>query len=223
MDVIELELRNAMSEPGCPVCRLVERFERTEIETILYEHPNDPEVRREFRGSGGLCTYHAWKVLHLALSNPLLGPHGVSVIYEDVLRSYLSGKVGEDECFLCRLSREKERTLIESIADRLPELLDAYAESPSILCRRHYEEILKLVEDENLKTRLEEVQKEKLRELDARLVRLIESFDYRSEEKPSEEEKRAVIEAVEFLVGREVGPHSQRRERREKRWPLRLR
>ena len=223
MDVIELELRNAMNEPGCPVCRLVDRFEVNEIETILYEHPNDPEVRREFRKSCGLCPRHAWKVLRLALSNPLLGPHGVSVIYEDVLRSYLSGNAEEGECLLCRLSGEKERTLIESLADRLPALIDAYEASPSILCRRHCGEILKLIEDEGLKTRLMKVQRKKLEELDARLVRLIESFDYRSEGKPGEEEKRAVAEVVEFLAGRDVGPYPRCRGRREKRWPLRLR
>ncbi|CAI1493778.1 conserved protein of unknown function [Thermococcus nautili] len=222
MDVIEAELLRAMEEPGCPVCRLVEKFEDEEIETILYEHPNDPAVRRAFRRSGGLCRRHAWKVLRLALSNPLLGPHGVSVIYEDVLESYLRGENETEECLLCRLTAEKERILIESLADRLPNLIEAYENSPAILCRRHYGEVLREITDESLRKRFSEVQKRKLEGLRKRLEGLIKSFDYRAGRKPTEAERKAILEAVEFLAGREVGPERGRRERREKRWPLRL-
>jgi len=109
MDIVSIKLKEAISDRGCPVCRLIEKFEKEEIETILYEHVTDPEVRGEFRKSLGLCTRHAWKTLETALSNPLLGPLGVSIIYEDVLRTYLNGKVDECECFLCRLLEEKER------------------------------------------------------------------------------------------------------------------
>jgi len=46
MDAIGVELREAMKEPGCPVCRLLQRFEGRTIEAFLYEHPTDPELRR---------------------------------------------------------------------------------------------------------------------------------------------------------------------------------
>jgi len=222
MDVIEMEFRRAMKNPGCPICRLVEEFEKKEIETILYEHPNDPEVRKSIRKSGGLCTRHAWEVLRLAFSNPLLGPHGISVIYEDVLRSYLRGEETAEECLMCRLSAEKERILIESLAGRLSRLIEAYESSPSIICRRHYEEILKLIADESLRARFSNVQRRKLEELLNRLSEFIESFDYRAEKKPKETERRAILEVVEFLAGREAGPQCRVGERREKRWPLRL-
>ncbi|WP_297468562.1 DUF6062 family protein [Thermococcus sp.] len=222
MDIIELEIKRSLEEEGCPVCRLIERFEREEIETILYEHPNDPEVRKAFQKSLGLCPRHAWKTLKLALSNPLLGPHGISVIYKDVLKWYLEGGQGTGECLLCKLSSEKEETLLESFSGRLSSFIDLYEKSPSLLCRRHYEEIVNRIDDEELKGKLEQIQRRKLEELFKRLERFIHSFDYRAEGKPSEEERRALAETVEFFAGREVGPGCRER-RREKRWSLRLR
>ena len=217
MDAIGVELREAMNEPGCPVCRLLQRFEERTIEAFLYERPTDPELRRAFRRSGGLCRRHAWRVLKLALSSPLLGPHGVSTIYADVLECYLRGNCSRGNCFLCELEGEKERILIESLADRLSDLIGDYERSPSILCRRHYEEVLRLV-DEGTGKRLSEVQRGKVKELSERLERFIETFDYRIEREPTEEERRALVEAVEFLVGK-AGP--ERSDGRRRLWRLR--
>ncbi|WP_367883709.1 DUF6062 family protein [Thermococcus peptonophilus] len=120
MDLIGVYLREAMDE-GCPVCRILRSYEESQIETILYEHVNDPEVRKKFRKSLGLCTYHAWKTLEKAYSEPpLLGPLGVAIIYEDVLSRYIGfledGRVSKEEgCFLCELVREKERSTIEAL------------------------------------------------------------------------------------------------------------
>ena len=222
MDIIEIELKRSMEEEGCPVCRLVEKFEKEEIETILYEHPNDPEIRKAFQKSLGLCPRHAWKTLKLALSNPLLGPHGISVIYEDVLKWYLKGGQSTEECFLCKLSSEKEETLLESFSERLPSLIESYEKSPSILCRRHYEEILNRISDEKLKEKLSQIQRRKLERLLRRLESFVDTFDYRVERRPSEKERRALAETIEFFAGREVGPECRER-RREKKWPLKLR
>ena len=223
MDVIGVKLRGALSSRGCPVCRLMEKFEEDEIVTVLYEHVTDPEVRVEFRKSLGLCTRHAWKVLETALKNPLLGPLGVSIIYEDVLEAYLKGNGEENDCFLCKLLEEKERTLIGALAERLEELLPEYSSSPSILCRRHYSMLLQeLGERTELAERLSEIQAEKLRDLDSRLRAFIKSYDYRSRRSPGEEEVRALEETIEFLKGRPLVSGLRERKRREKRWFLRL-
>ncbi|WP_297481373.1 DUF6062 family protein [Thermococcus sp.] len=222
MDIIEIEIKHSLEEEGCPVCRLIEKFEKEEIETILYEHPNDPEVRKSFQKSLGLCPRHAWKTLRLALSNPLLGPHGISVIYKDVLMWYLRGGQATEECLLCKLSSEKEEILLESFSERFSSFIDLYENSPSILCRRHYEDLLSRINDEKLKEKLARIQRRKLEGLFKRLESFVQSFDYRSERKPNEKEKRALTETIEFFAGREIGPEC-REKRREKRWLLKLR
>ncbi|WP_297497057.1 DUF6062 family protein [Thermococcus sp.] len=223
MDIVGIKLSETLQGRGCPVCRAMEKFEEDEIATILYEHVTDPGVRTKFRESMGLCTRHAWKTLEVALGNPLLGPLGVSIIYEDVLGVYLRGEREKAECFLCELVREKERTLVEALADRLDELLPEYSSSPAILCRRHYDMLVEKLKDRpDLIKKLEEVQTKKLRELDARLKAFIDTYDYRSTRKPTEEETRSLEEAVEFLRSRPVVISAERKNRRGRGWHLGL-
>ncbi|WP_297534816.1 DUF6062 family protein [Thermococcus sp.] len=227
MDMVGISLREALKGGGCPICRLVEKFEDEEIETILYEHPNDPEVRKKFREGLGLCPHHAWKILHKALSNPLLGPLGVAVIYEDVLRHYLENpeESRPGECFLCRLVEGKERATVEAFAERLEDLLDEYQRSPSVLCRRHYQMLLRAVEREKpeLAARLREIQREKLRKLDELMRAFIDSFDYRAERPATKEERESLRVGLEALVGRPFGRSESEGERKRKwgRWRLR--
>ncbi|MDV3103598.1 DUF6062 family protein [Thermococcus waiotapuensis] len=219
MDIVGIKLSEALGGRGCPVCRAMEKFEEDEIEVILYEHVTDPGVRTKFRESLGLCTRHAWKTLEVALKNPLLGPLGVSIIYEDALDVYLRGKREEGECFLCELVREKEKILIEALAERLDELLPEYGSSQAILCRRHYAMLAEKIKDKpELLKKLEEVQMKKLMELDNRLKAFIDTYDYRSARKPTEEEARALEDTIEFLKGRPVVMSTGRENRRGRGW-----
>ncbi|WP_456368211.1 DUF6062 family protein [Thermococcus sp.] len=223
MDIAGIKLSEAFKGSGCPVCRAMEKFEEDEIATILYEHVTDPEIRRKFRESLGLCTRHAWRTLEIALGNPLLGPLGVSIIYEDVLNVYLRGERERDECLLCRLVKDKEKILVEALANRLEELLPEYRSSPAILCRRHYEMLVeKLKKEPKLLKKLEEVQREKLMELDSRLKAFIDAYDYRSTRRPTKEEARALEETIEFLKGRPVVMSAGSENRRGRGWLLGL-
>ncbi|ASA77605.1 DUF6062 family protein [Thermococcus sp. 5-4] len=211
MDLIGMYLRDAMGE-GCPVCRILRKYEESEIETILYEHVNDPGVREKFKESLGLCTYHAWKTLREAYSDPLLGPLGVAIIYEHMLSSYVSslerGRIPEEgECFLCQLMEEKETNTVEALAERIGELLPVYEDSESVLCRRHYGMLLSILRRTNpdAAERLETVQLEKLRVLRERLGSFIDKFDYRAEEKPTKDEISSLLLAIEALKGLETG------------------
>ncbi len=171
MDLIGIYLMDALGE-GCPVCRILRKYEDSEIEIILYEHVNDPDVREKFRESLGLCTHHAWKTLEKAYSEPLLGPLGVAMIYEHMLGGLRRpagkrhGPPEEGECFLCKLMEDKERSTVEAFADRIGgELLPEYERSGSILCKRHYEMVLELLERKNPEAA------EKLRELQIRKLK----------------------------------------------------
>ncbi|WP_297093014.1 DUF6062 family protein [Thermococcus sp.] len=211
MDLIGMYLRDALGE-GCPVCRILRKYEESEIDTILYEHVNNPGVREKFKESLGLCTYHAWKTLGKAYSEPLLGPLGVAIIYEHMLRTYITylerGETPEEgECFLCRLMEEKERSTVEAFAERIEELLPEYERSESVLCRHHYRMLLQILQrgDPTAAERLKMVQIEKLKILRERLGAFIDKFDYRAKERPTKEEISALPLTIEALKGLETG------------------
>jgi hypothetical protein len=59
------DLRDALSEPGCPICRLKARAAERYLDGLLWESVNDPGVRAQVRrllsiyeASEGLCLPH---------------------------------------------------------------------------------------------------------------------------------------------------------------------
>jgi hypothetical protein len=73
------EVQEAMKEPGCPVCTVVERAVAARIESLAYESVTDPAAREELRESLALCAVHG--PIWLANSGPL----GTAIVYNDVL------------------------------------------------------------------------------------------------------------------------------------------
>jgi len=210
MDLVGIYLREAFEGEGCPVCRILQRFEEEEMGTILYEHVNDPAVRERFKASLGLCPYHAWRLFEIASSNPLYGGLGIAIIYEHMLRTYLKsfeGKMAEGTCHLCSLVEEKERLTVAAIAERIDELLPIYRDSGAVLCKRHYELLLGELEKGNptFVERLKELQRKKLENLRSLLEGFIENSDYLSERGPSVEESRAIRRSIEALKGLPLG------------------
>ncbi|WP_240912006.1 MULTISPECIES: DUF6062 family protein [unclassified Thermococcus] len=222
MDIVGIYLREAMKE-GCPVCRILGEYEESEINTILYEHVNDPTVRVKFKESLGLCTYHAWKTLKTAYSNPLLGPLGVAIIYEHMLSTYIKileswEKVKEGECFLCLLVEEKEKDTVEAITEKIEELLPVYESSEAILCKRHHEMIDSILRKKNPQSaeRLRKVQLEKLKKLRERMNSFINKFDYKALERPTRGEVSSLPMTIEALKGLENGATLRKKERKKR-------
>lgn len=54
------DLIEAFAQPGCAICRLLERDVSRFLDTLLYEHPTDPISQNNFRASRGLCHKHTW-------------------------------------------------------------------------------------------------------------------------------------------------------------------
>ncbi|WP_456395099.1 DUF6062 family protein [Thermococcus sp.] len=208
MDLIGIYLKEALENPGCPVCNILQKYEKSEITTILYEHVNNPSVRDQFKESLGLCTYHAWKLKEVAYSDPLLGALGVAVIYDHMLSVYIESleqgrRVKVSKCFLCRRAEEKERSIISGLSRRIEELLPVYKNSGAILCKKHYEMLKEELRKENppYVDELTGIQIEKLRIIRERVERFIDKFDYRSTEAPTKKEAEAVVLAIESLKG----------------------
>jgi len=77
------DLRDALAQPGCAVCRLktdsAERF----LDGLLWESVNDPVRRRGIRQAQGFCHNHAWALVRSSASL------GVAIIMRDVLQNVL--------------------------------------------------------------------------------------------------------------------------------------
>ena len=208
MGLIGIYLREAIQESGCPVCRILKKYEEDIIGQILYEHVNSPSVREKFAESLGLCPYHAWKLKEIAYSNPLYGGLGVAIIYEHMLSIYINSlkskkNLEEKKCYLCDLVEIKEQHTIEALSDRFSELIEDYKNSKAILCKKHYEELMSLLRKRSpeLTEELRKIQIKKLETLKSLVKAFIEKFDYRSKETPTEREATSVLKAIESLKG----------------------
>jgi hypothetical protein len=74
-------LIDACKSAGCPVCRCLEADTRHYLDTLLYEHVNDPETRARLRASWGFCNWHAWMLRETPDS-----AFGSAILGEDLLR-----------------------------------------------------------------------------------------------------------------------------------------
>jgi hypothetical protein len=77
------DLRDALAQPGCPVCRLKTESAEQFLGSLLWESVNDPEVRYDIRRARGFCHEHAWGLVRDDASL------GVAIITRDVLQSIL--------------------------------------------------------------------------------------------------------------------------------------
>jgi hypothetical protein len=76
-------LRQAFSQPGCPLCQVLNDTAASYIDGLLYEMVNDVELRRELRRLLGFCREHAQLLIKPGASL------GVSIISNDLLTHLL--------------------------------------------------------------------------------------------------------------------------------------
>ena len=77
------DLRDALAQPGCAVCRLKADAADRFLDGLLWESVNDPGRRREIRQARGFCHRHAWSLVRAGASL------GVAIVPRDVLQSVL--------------------------------------------------------------------------------------------------------------------------------------
>ncbi len=221
-DLIYARLEEAMERVECPICSLLAKAERGLIEEILYEHVQDPAVRKRLRSSLGLCPYHAWLLHDITLSRPEMDGLGVTIIYEDMLSTYLEAltrgdeqetKVGKGPCLVCEHVKEFEIGYVEAFAERIlgSGLLATYRDSPAVLCVRHYRAVrdaLKAMGDEALSAlgELRSIQVRKLESLLKLMREYVRKQDYLVKEEVTAEEARAWRVALQVLKGGRNSP-----------------
>ena len=107
------QLRRALREPGCPICRLVRESEERWIWTLLYEFTGDPEIHSLLARSLGLCAPHADLMRKVVEGRRLMTPSGVARLYETVVKALegelrqgrLRGNAKKPECPLCTYAK----------------------------------------------------------------------------------------------------------------------
>jgi hypothetical protein len=105
------DLRDALAEPGCPVCHLRARGVDRYLDSLLYESINDPGVRHDIREARGFCHRHAWQLVRPSASL------GAAILHHDVIETVL--EVLEEARFQAPPLLSLQR-LQESLAPRAP-------------------------------------------------------------------------------------------------------
>jgi hypothetical protein len=57
------DLMEAFPGSGCAICRLALRDVEQFLDSLLYEHVNDPDIQRRYRASRGLCNEHSGQLV----------------------------------------------------------------------------------------------------------------------------------------------------------------
>jgi hypothetical protein len=83
-DSTAFEVREALGQPGCPVCRLAVRSVGRWLASMAYDQVNDVDLRNELRAARGFCNVHAHR--WLAEVHSVLG---TAIVYEDLLKASL--------------------------------------------------------------------------------------------------------------------------------------
>ncbi len=135
-------LLEALTKPGCAICRRQEEGARRALAVLFHELVNDGEVRTHLRRSWGFCPEHAR--MALACGDPL----GLSIIYRDLVGGYTLGS-GEKQaagCPICETSAETERIALEVWRTHWedPQLRERLARA-DLLCRVHLERLLAML------------------------------------------------------------------------------
>jgi hypothetical protein len=77
------DLRDALAQPDCAVCRLKAGAANQYLEGLLWENINDPDVRHNIRLALGFCHEHAWELARHR------GSVGVTIITHDIIQNVL--------------------------------------------------------------------------------------------------------------------------------------
>lgn len=73
------DLRQALAEPGCALCRLLAQTADGYIDSMLWELVNDPELRQELNETRGYCRDHAWLLVRHGASL------GAAIMMKDII------------------------------------------------------------------------------------------------------------------------------------------
>lgn len=222
-DIIE-----ACAKPGCPLCRVAERWGGRFMAAILYEEVTDPHTRGRLKQSFGFCRDHAWQAADVG--GTLLG---MSIIYRGLLGQIdkallqaapgskkgwwqkLGPKAGEEDaappglsapasCPACLYLADMEDAALVAIADALPgnERLRAGMQQPDGgLCLPHLRRGLVLASNQEAFAFLQATTHQRLQALQAEMDEFIRKYDHRFRREEWGEEADSWQRAIRWIAG----------------------
>ncbi len=213
-DSTSFEVREALDQGGCPVCRLALRSVGRWLTSVAYEQINDIELRDRLRAARGFCNVHAHRWLR-EVGSVL----GTAIVYQDLLtaalreldgenvprgqrwRAILGGQGADSEgCPACAAQAEAEDRYLAALLVTVSAEPNVLAESEG-LCIRHTraaqrrggpgaERVVKLT-------------RSAVEQLLAELSEVIHKEDYRFRHEPRTDAERT---ATARAVARAAGP-----------------
>jgi len=170
------ELKDACETNYCPVCFLLNRKERQHIESVFYEHVNDPVIRKKLRKSQGLCQNHVR--LFLKYGDAL----GLTILAQDLVVNLIENqslKMKPSACPFCLSNEMREERLAQAVVEYLDlnEFWQALEKSVG-LCLRHFRLIERLSQKKEAKLKLLNFQKKKFAQQEKLLVSFIRNNNF---------------------------------------------
>jgi hypothetical protein len=220
-DATAFEVRGALHQSGCVVCRLTLRSVARLLQSVAYEQVNDLSLRAQLRKRRGFCTVHAHQWLREAHS-----VLGTALIYKDVLQAALGdldsptsngqrgrllrGLLGSNAaeageaapCPACQTQAEAEARYLEALQALLATDAACAAEFDASdgLCRRHTLSVVRSggPGSETLVAHSRKVVAELIEQLDE----VVRKEDYRFRHEPrTEGERTAPARAIAWAAG----------------------
>jgi hypothetical protein len=223
-DVIE-----ACAQPGCPLCRVSDRWAARFVAALLYEEVTDPHTRGRLKESFGFCRDHAWRATEVGTT--LLG---MSIIYRGLVAQIANtledaaaapdkkrwwktlggratgnteatfpGLSAQTECPACIHLRGMEAAALVAIADALPaneRLCAGLRQAHGGLCLPHLRGALAVASPDAFAF-LQESTLAKLAALQADLDEFIRKYDHRFNKEEWGDERDSWQRAVAWMVG----------------------
>jgi hypothetical protein len=219
------DLRQALSEAGCPLCRLLARDADHHIDGVLWESVNDPEIRRGLNQARGYCREHGWLLVRHGASL------GVAILMLDVLETMLrvleagnfeaqhapwparnqaqpnretaqlvTDLSPQSPCPVCASLQVFQEYYLTTLLEHLsgPDELASLYRASDGLCLSHFRLALSRVADEETFERLVEAQQAVWQRLRANLHEFIRKNDHNVKEEfgPEGDSWRRAIESI---------------------------
>lgn len=134
------DLRDALAQPGCAICRLRDGAADDFVKSTLWESVNDPATRDKLRRAQGFCQKHAWSMVRYGSSL------GAAIITRDLIEEAVKALAGAPYQRLPTLSLRRAREALNrsepalSTAE-LVSRLEPQAPCPACLWAAHMEEL----------------------------------------------------------------------------------
>jgi len=194
------DLLEALPEPGCAVCRLLDHDVDRFLDTLLFEFPVDPLMQNNFRDSRGLCHEHSWRlptynnalataILYNAVLDEMLQvsaqttpaekPTPLARLRGGATNSALADALAPSKpCPACVVGSDAEKRYLQVLGEMIGEkrLRDAFRASDG-LCLPHFRGTLLAMRDPENARLITAMQREKWTALKGELEMLLHKMD----------------------------------------------